>query len=168
MIQTLLHFRQNLLVFLTHTIALPVMNKLRLYRSNIPFPYTAPHLRNLPAGTVGNDMIKALDRDGHHLIAYYEKHDIKHIVFGYPMTEKGEVTMQCFMLGNGLISFPVIATVLMGLFTMPEYYSSIFKAFKRGRSAKNLAATDWFGLIECSTLLVQQTLIAATLHHTNL
>jgi ubiquinone biosynthesis protein Coq4 len=133
-----------------------------MYRSSTPFPYTAAQLRHLPAGTVGHDMIAALDRDQHQLIPYYEKHDIKHIVFGYPMTEEGEVAMQFFMLGNGLVSFPVLATALMGLFTMPEYYTTLFKAFKRGRRVQSLAATDWFGLVECHTTLVQQTLLMPT------
>jgi hypothetical protein len=162
MIQSLLRFRKNLLVFLTHSVALPIFFLLKMYRSNTPFPYTAAQLRNLPPGTVGHDMITALDKDHHQLIPYYEKHDLKHIVFGYPMTEEGEVAMQFFMLGNGQASFPVVATVLMGLFTMPEYYPSLFKAFKRGRHVKSLAATDWFKLVECNTLLLQQTLFTPT------
>jgi ubiquinone biosynthesis protein Coq4 len=136
--------RRKLLVLLTHSIALPV---LKLVRKKKPFPYTAPMLRQLPAGTVGRDLIDLLDAQQLQLLPYYEKHDIKHVVLGFPMSEEGEACMQCFMLGNGRISFPVLGTVMYAYLTMPEYWGIMRRAYRKGKACKPLKNYDWFQLI---------------------
>ena len=70
------------------------------------------------------------------------------MVLDYPFTDEGEVSLQFFMLANGRISFPVLATAIYGLITMPEYYTSFRKAYQRGKEAKDLSSLDWFAIMQ--------------------
>lgn len=144
-----------MLVLLTHTIALPV---LKLIRRRKTFSYNMENLSALPYETVGNELWQALNDNNLHLLPYYEKHDIKHVVLQYPFTEEGEVCLQFFMLANGRISFPVLATVLYGICTMPEYYSSFKKAYSRGKHAADLKDMNWFSIMELPLSSVQEQL----------
>ncbi len=114
MIQLLKKLRSNILVLLTHTIALPI---LKIVRRKKKFPYSMEQLSALPFETVGNELWQILNAKSLRLLPYYERHDIKHVVLDYPFTDEGEVSLQFFMLSNGRISFPVLATVLYGLAT---------------------------------------------------
>lgn len=155
MMQQLKLFRSRMLVVLTHTIALPV---LKLIRRKKLFSYSMEQLSALPYHTVGNELWQALNENNLHLLPYYEKHDIKHVVLHYPFTEEGEVCLQFFMLANGRVSFPVVATVLYGAVTMPEYYGSFKKAYRRGKQAADMNDINWFAMMELPLLLVQQQL----------
>jgi hypothetical protein len=44
-------------------------------------------------------------------------------------------------MGNGHMSFPVFITVFFGGLTMPEYWSSFKKAYKRGK--RSIPVADW-------------------------
>ncbi len=136
--------RSAVLVFLTHKMALPI---LKLIRKPVQFPYTAGDLQQFPDDTLGKDLLNFLEAKDLHLLPYYAKHDIKHILLEYETTDEGEVCLQCFMLGNGHLSFPVAATVLYGLFTMPEYWSSFRKAFSRGSKYMPIECWKWFELL---------------------
>lgn len=144
--------RSALLVFLTHHMALPF---LRLVRRPVLFPCTAAQLHQMPAGTLGNDLVCFLEARDLQLLPYYAKHDIKHILLQYNTTDDGEVCLQCFMLGNGHLSFPVAATVLYGFITMPEYWGSFTRAYKRGRQSPVIKNWPWYQLLQQPT----QTLI---------
>jgi ubiquinone biosynthesis protein Coq4 len=145
--------RSNILVMLTHTIALPI---LKIVRRKKKFPYSMEQLSALPFETVGNELWQSLNAENLRLLPYYERHDIKHVVLDYPFTDEGEVSLQFFMLANGRVSFPVLATAIYGLVTMPEYYSSFKKAWHRGKQAKSLEKMDWFGIMEQPLAVVQQ------------
>lgn len=136
--QLIVKLRSALLVFLTHRMALPLLKKIRKPEY---FPYAADALQQFPALTLGYDLVHFLHRKELNLLPYYAKHDIKHILLNYDTTDEGEVCLQCFMLGNGHISFPVAATVLYGLVTMPEYLGSFCKAYRRGR--RSVAIKNW-------------------------
>jgi len=153
MIQQLKKIRRQTLVFLTHSMALPV---LKIIRKKKPFPYSTAELWQMPDGTVGKDLVQMLQQEQLHLLPYYEKHDVKHVLLGYPTTEEGEVCLQCFMLGNGHISFPVMATVLFGLTTMPEHYHAFKNAFQKGRSSTCISSWNYFELIPCYTAQLQK------------
>jgi ubiquinone biosynthesis protein Coq4 len=144
----LLIIRRSVLVFLTHHIALPL---LKIVRSPQAFPYNMQGLKDLPAGSLGYDLYLFLTERNLQLLTYYARHDLKHIVLGYDTTEKGEACLQCFMLGNGRISFPVLATVGYALLTMPEYWKDMKAAFRKGRKASPIHHWQW------SLLLHQQT-----------
>ena len=145
MYKLIIKLRSALLVYLTHRMALPV---LRVIRKAEIFPYSRAELKNFPAKTLGRDLVDFLDDKKLELLPYYARHDIKHILLDYDTTDEGEGCLQCFMLGNGHISFPVIATVLYGFITMPEYWGSFKKAFARGRNSKAIADWKWFEILE--------------------
>lgn len=146
--------RSKLLVFLTHQLALPI---LKFVRAPQKFPYTRDELHNLEQGSLGKELIMMLDKKKLQLLPYYAKHDIKHILLQYDTTDEGEVCLQCFMLGNGHLSFPVLATVIFGAVTMPEYWSSFYKAYKRGAKAPALNGWPWMALLheQTNTLIIK-------------
>jgi hypothetical protein len=151
-------FRATILVWLTHTVALPL---LKLVRQSERFPYTEADLAGLPPGSLGNDLLLFLRGKRLHLLPYYVRHDLKHILLRYDTTGEGEVCLQCFMLGNGHLSFPVLSTVLYGLVTMPEHYGLFRRAWRRGRACQPLERLHWTALLHLST----QSLIHAIDHH---
>lgn len=150
--------RSKALVFLTHNMALPV---LRFIRKPKLFPYTAAELKNFKTGTLGFDLIHFLETKNLKLLPHYAKHDIKHILLQYDTTDEGEVCLQCFMLGNGHISFPVAATVLFGFVTMPEYWRKFAVAFKRGKNSIAIKHWEWFAILQEPT----ESLIHKINHH---
>ena len=154
----LIRLRSKLLVFLTHNMALPL---LRFVRRPQEFPYTVNQLKGFPEGSLGFDLIHFLEQRNLKLLPHYAKHDIKHILLQYDTTDEGEVCLQCFMLGNGHISFPVAATVLYGFVTMPEYWSNFNKAYKRGRNSIAIKHWKWFSILQQPT----QSLIHQINHH---
>jgi ubiquinone biosynthesis protein Coq4 len=125
----IVQIRSHILVFLTHNMALPM---LKVIRSPEKFPYTREDLHQLPAGTLGKELVAMLDRKQLKLLPYYE----------------GEVCLQCFMLGNRHLSFPVAATVLYGIFTMPEYWGSFREAYQRGAQSVSVSSWEWFSLLD--------------------
>lgn len=147
----LIKWRSAVLVYLTHNMALPV---LRLIRKPKIFPYTAEQLKHFPMGSLGNDLIIFLEEKNLQLLPHYAKHDIKHVLLQYDTTDDGEVCLQCFMLGNGHISFPVAATVLYGTITMPEHWKKFRAAFRRGKSAIPIADWPWFEILQESTVML--------------
>jgi len=140
--------RSAILVYLTHKMALPV---LKLIRKPVVFPYSIEQLKQLPENTMGHDLVVFLAVKKLELLPYYAKHDIKHILLGYDTTDDGEVCLQCFMLGNRHVSFPVMATVLYGFITMPEYWSLFRQAFKRGRACPPIENWKWFEILQEKT-----------------
>ena len=96
---------------------------------------------------MGKALVEFLDVKDLHLLTYYARHDIKHILLDYDTTDEGEGCLQCFMLGNGHISFPVLATVIYCYITMPEYWSKFRVAFHRGKQSPSLEHIKWFELL---------------------
>jgi len=144
----LVGLRSKTLVFLTHNMALPMLGFIR--RPQL-FPYTNKELSAFRAGTLGYDLVHFLHRKNLKLLPHYAKHDIKHILLQYDTTDEGEVCLQCFMLGNGHISFPVAATVLFGFVTMPEYWKKFRTAYRRGKKSIPIKKWQWFSILEQST-----------------
>lgn len=150
--------RSKLLVFLTHNMALPL---LRFVRKPQVFPHTVEELKTFAAGSLGFDLVHFLAQRKLKLLPHYAKHDIKHILLQYDTTDEGEVCLQCFMLGNGHLSFPVAATVLYGFVTMPEYWSKFRIAYRRGRNSIGIKHWKWFNILHEPT----QSLIHQINHH---
>ncbi len=144
----LIGLRSRLLVFLTHNMALPMLRF--IHRPQV-FPYTATQLKALPAGTLGYDLVHFLQHKNLKLLPHYTKHDIKHMLLQYDTTDEGEVCLQCFMLGNGHLSFPVAATVLYGFVTMPEYWKKFRVAYHRGKQSTPIKNWQWFQILHQTT-----------------
>lgn len=151
----IIKIRSQVLVFLTHNMALPF---LKFVRKPIPFPHTMQSLSQMRAGTLGNDLYKFLINKNLTLLPYYAKHDIKHILLEYDTTDEGEVCLQCFMLGNKHLSFPVAATVFYGFLTMPEYWKKFAIAYKRGAKSASLKHYNWFEIIGDETRALKKNI----------
>jgi ubiquinone biosynthesis protein Coq4 len=136
----LLEIRKQVLVCLTHKIALPMLKLVR--RPAVVF-YNEIELQSLPAGTLGNDLFIFLKERNLPFLKHYARHDLKHVLLGYDTTEEGEACLQSFMLGNGRISFPVLATVGYSFLTMPEYWSKMQKAFRQGKRSRQIHSWKW-------------------------
>ena len=128
---------------------------LKFVRKPLPFPHTMHTLSLMKQDTLGNDLFKFLTNKNLALLPYYAKHDIKHILLDYDTTDEGEVCLQCFMLGNKHISFPVAATVVYGFLTMPEYWKKFIGAYKRGAKSASLKDCKWFELVTEETLILK-------------
>ena len=144
--------RSAVLVYLTHRMALPLLKSIRRPEH---FPYSVEALQQFPKNSLGHDLVNFLHHKELQLLPYYARHDIKHILLNYDTTDKGEGCLQCFMLGNGHISFPVIATVLYGFTTMPEYWGSFRRAYQRGRKAAPITGWKWFEILHIPTKELQ-------------
>lgn len=155
MYKLIISLRSKILVALTHNLALPF---LKIIRKPKPFPYSMDLLCQFEQGSLGRDLAEFLHHKQLQLLPYYAKHDIKHILLGYDTTDEGEVCLQCFMLGNGHLSFPVAATVLYGAFTMPEYWSKFKLAFNRGKQAAPINEWEWFEILHEKTAALQHTI----------
>jgi ubiquinone biosynthesis protein Coq4 len=138
----------QLLVMLTHNVALPV---LKIFRRTKPFPYTFDQIGSFPPGTLGKDLHDFLATKKLQLLSHYTRHDLKHIVLNYDTTEKGEACLQSFMLGNGRVSFPVLATVIYAFVTMPEYWSDMKDAYKKGNACPSIHGWEWNKLLKEET-----------------
>lgn len=147
------NIRKRIMTYLAHEVALPYF---RLVRKGYKFPYTVKQLQRFPEGTVGKELFHFFMKNDLDMLPHYEKHDVKHVVLGYPPTEEGEVCLQCFMLANGRITLPVIFSVLIGSIIMPEKWGSFIKAWKRGGSTHSLNKLDWFNLIPQQLQQIQQ------------
>lgn len=140
------------LVALTHNVALPLLKHIRKVK---PFPYTKEQLVQMEKGTVGKDLADFLGDKQLELLPHYARHDMKHVILGYDTTEEGELCLQSFMLGNGRVSFPVLATILFGLLTSPEYWKKMHASYKKGKECISIHDWNWFALVPRKTLQVR-------------
>jgi ubiquinone biosynthesis protein Coq4 len=144
MLTLLKKIRCRILIALTHHVALPMLKHVRKAK---PFPHSLQSMRSMPAESLGFQLSQMLDENDFELLSHYARHDMKHIVLGYAATEEGEVCLQSFMLGNGRVSFPVLATVWFGCITMPEHWKAMYQAFQKGRQANAIHHWDWHPLL---------------------
>lgn len=140
--------RTTVLVFLTHKIALPLLKHARKPNH---FTWSELELFQLPEGTLGHDLYLFLEKRNLPLLRHYARHDLKHILLGYDTTDEGEACLQTFMLGNGRISFPVLATVAYSFLTMPEHWGKMRKAFRQGRAGNSFHHWNWNELLPLPT-----------------
>jgi hypothetical protein len=145
----LIKTRSSVLVFLTHQIALPV---LKIIREPNPFGYNKDELKRFPPGSLGNDLYWFLEKRNLPLLKHYARHDLKHVLLNYDTTDAGEAMLQCFMLGNGRISFPVLATVMYSLLTMPEYWKRMRSAFGQGHRSISIHSWQWNEVVKEQTI----------------
>jgi hypothetical protein len=109
-------------------------------------------LLELESGTLGRDLAEKLTKNGFHLLPNYERHDCKHLILEFEMDEKGEACMQFYFLGNRHYSFPVLITVTFCLFLMPDYWSSFYINFKKGKKGKSFHGIDFNSMILKNTI----------------
>ncbi len=147
--QYIIKIRSAILVLLTHKIALPLLKKVR---KTTVFNYSELELYMLPEGSLGNDLYQFLEKRNLPLLKHYARHDLKHVLLNYDTTDEGEVCLQSFMLGNGRVSFPVLATVVYGFITMPEHWKKMRKAFREGKRCTSFHSWKWNELMQVQTV----------------
>ena len=147
--QYIIKIRSAILVLLTHKIALPLLKKVR---KATQFNYSELELYMLPEGSLGNDLYQFLEKRNLPLLKHYARHDLKHVLLNYDTTDEGEVCLQIFMLGNGRISFPVLATVVYGFITMPEHWKKMRQAFREGKHCTSFHGWQWNELMQLQTV----------------
>lgn len=153
MVSALKKWRTAVLVFLTHRVALPLLKRVRKPNR---FTCDKEQLARLPEGTLGNDLYRFLDQRGLPFLDHYARHDLKHVLLQYDTTGEGEACLQCFMLGNGRVSFPVLATVGYALLTMPEHWKKMYRSYRRGRRSTSFHHWPWNELLATSTAALRQ------------
>src|SRR5688572_31893240 len=158
----LLKLRESILVILTHKIALPM---LKLVRKPNTFTYSEEELGALPIGTLGNDLYVFLKQRDLPLLKHYARHDLKHVLLGYDTTEEGEACLQAFMLGNGRVSFPVLATVMYSFITMPEYWSKMKEAFLYGKKSSPIHTWKWNEILREPTEELRRKIFISSRSH---
>lgn len=151
--KNMLRLRTAILVFLTHKIALPL---LKIIRKPNHFNYTKAELEQFLPGTLGYDLFLFLEERKLPLLQHYARHDLKHVLLNYDTTDEGEACLQTFMLGNGRVSFPVLATVLFGFVTMPEHWKKMRKAYQLGRKSNPIHHWVWNEVIAEETILLRR------------
>ncbi|MCB0775863.1 MAG: hypothetical protein KDB99_06015 [Chitinophagaceae bacterium] len=144
----LIKARTYVLIFLTHKIALPLI---KILRKPNTFSWEMKQLETLPEGSLGNDLYHFLNKRNFPLLKHYARHDLKHVLLEYDTSDEGEVCLQSFMLGNGRVSFPVLATVLYGFFTMPEHWKKMKLAYKKGKRSTSFHHWKWNNIMEENT-----------------
>ena len=154
--------RKNILVYLTHKVALPL---LKLVRRPNAFTYSEDDLQSLPFGTLGNDLFVFLKQRNLPLLKHYVRHDLKHVLLGYDTTEEGEACLQSFMFGNGRISFPVLATVTYSFITMPEYWSKMKDAFLHGKKSNPIHQWKWNEILKEPTEELRRKIFINSSNH---
>jgi len=157
--RSVIKIRETILVFLTHKIALPM---LKLVRRPNEFTCSEDELRSLPPGTLGNDLFVFLKHRKLPLLNHYARHDLKHVLLGYDTTEEGEACLQSFMLGNGRISFPVLATVTYSCLTMPEHWSKIKNAYLQGKKSNPIHQWKWNDILKEKTEDLRRKIVAGS------
>ncbi|MBI5857760.1 MAG: hypothetical protein HZB42_08915 [Sphingobacteriales bacterium] len=141
--------RTAVLVFLTHKIALPLLKRIRKPNH---FIYSMEQLKKLPTGSLGNDLYLFLEKRKLPLLNHYARHDLKHVLLGYDTTDEGEACLQSFMLGNGRISFPVLATVIYSFITMPEHWKKMRTAYRLGKKSNLIHSWPWNNILPEQTV----------------
>ena len=154
--------RSAVLVFLTHRIALPF---LRLVRRPVAFSYSREELADFPPGSLGQDLFRFLDSRNLPFLQHYARHDLKHVLLGYDTTDEGEACLQCFMMGNGRVSFPVLATIIYSFITMPEHWGRMKKAWQTGRLASPIHHWDWNNILTESTRSLREKIFLQPVHN---
>jgi hypothetical protein len=147
--QYIIKIRSAILVSLTHKIALPLLKKVR--KATV-FNYSELELYMLPEGSLGKDLYLFLEKRNLPLLKHYARHDLKHVLLNYDTTDEGEACLQSFMLGNGRVSFPVLATVAYGFITMPEYWKKMKQAFEEGKRYTSFHGWKWNELMLVQTV----------------
>ncbi len=104
------------------------------------FPFSLADLRGFPQGSLGCAAAEMLDKHGFTFIPNYETHDLRHILYDFPMNLQGEVRMMAFQAGckNGWKNVFVWICLIVSVPTMPDRWREIRKSYRRGATLKSI------------------------------
>jgi ubiquinone biosynthesis protein Coq4 len=89
-------------------------------------------------GTLSKEIWNMLQKNQLELVAYYEKHDLKHVLLGYPQTTGDEMKMQAFMFGNGGFKFIMVLITLSFVIWTPEIWLELPYHYRVGQLTKKI------------------------------
>ena len=128
--------------------AVPFLN---LFRKTPRWDHSIHDLRNLPKGSIGNDLAMFLDNQNLMLLPKYEVHDLLHVFLEYGTTPFEEMKLQGFMVGNNSSTFGGKVLFLIGLIIKPEYFRAVRKEYTRGKKATLIRSINF------NTVVTEQT-----------
>ena len=85
-----------------------------------------------------------------------EEHDVMHVLLNFETTVKGEAMMQFFLLGNGKKSIYALATAIASMLLVPEHFGAFIRAFRWGRSCRNISHWNFEHLLSEPTELLRR------------
>jgi len=85
------------------------------------FEFTKEVLLQLPAGTLGKELVNMPVGKTFRVLSYNSRHGMRPIMLLNDTTEEGKVSMQCFMPVDNPPSFTVTATTIYKMITTPGY-----------------------------------------------
>ncbi|MFT5822369.1 MAG: ubiquinone biosynthesis protein Coq4 [Crocinitomix sp.] len=128
--------------------AVPFLNR---FRKKPYWPYSQEQMRNLPTGTLGNDVANFLDAQNLSLLPKYEVHDTLHVLLNYGTTPKEELKLQGFMIGNKSVTFGGKVLFGISLIVKPEYLKEIRQEIKRGKKAESIQGINFIEVLDMET-----------------
>ena len=129
--------RLYLLTMVTNRLVLPFLQNICTAQK---FEFTNETLLQLPAGTLGKEMVNMPVGKTLVLLSYYSGHGTNPVMLLNDTTEEGKVSMQCFMPVNKPPSFTVAATAIYKMITTPGYCREFDKRHRDG--ARHLFIED--------------------------
>ncbi len=140
MIKTILSVRDAVISWGIDLIFDAVVWAKRVAGGESAFPFSLDGLRNFPQGSLGHSVAMFLDAHHFAFIPNYETHDIRHVLYDYPMTLEGEVQMMAFQAGckDGWKNAFVWICLGVAVPTMPERWQLLWRNYQRGSRLKNI------------------------------
>lgn len=119
-----------------------VVKPLQLFCSTRTLESKLSSMRELSAGTVGNDLAQMLDRHKLQLVPWFYEHDLNHLILGYGMESDEELCMQAYLIGNRYYKWQCFV-FLSSAVIVPSIWPSLWKHFQLGRTCRSVHAIDF-------------------------
>ena len=136
--------RERLLLYFFEKIG-PVHE--RLHSTRQPWNLQREDLLQYRKGTLAWRLGFFLQMEDLQPIPRAERHDVFHILLGFGTDVPEEAAMQFFRLGNGQRSLFAFGTSMLAAAVLPEQWVRFWKAYKKGKSAINIAHWDFQQLL---------------------
>lgn len=120
-------------------------------------------LVKFPEGILGHTLGKFYVTYGFEPYPKGERHDVFHVLLNYSTAVKDEAAMQFFLLGNGKPSLFTCGTAIVSGIFFPTQWAFYYRAFQRGKSARNISAWDFKTLLNENTEVLKQKIFNPSL-----
>ncbi|MGB5981318.1 MAG: Coq4 family protein [Nonlabens sp.] len=96
-----------------------------------------------------------------------EDHDIYHVLTGAGIGSLDEIAMQYWLMGNGKLSFPTIATVCAGAIIYPDKLKGFYQSLKNGAATRPIHNLNHIILLGMPLEELNQQLNLKSIHFQN-
>ena len=125
-------------------------------RGRKPWNVTIETLRDMPEGSLGNDLAKFLTANNLEMMPRAEFHDVYHVLFNYGTNIRDEACIQFVPLGNGRWSLPYVTCTMVTILFYPEYLEDFYEAYKKGKAANRFHDIDFEPFLQMPTREVRE------------